>query len=608
VEYEGRLEEGGFDLILCDFSLPSFDGFSAFALAQERCPAIPFIFLSGAIGEEVAVKALKMGVTDIVSKDHLARLLPALYRALDEAEDRLCREQAEEQFRQIAENVADLIAILDREGRWLYNSPSYRAILGAPEALHGQDSFINIHPEDRARIRLTFQETIQGGLGNRMEFRFLLEDGSVRYIEAQSNVIRQGQGNLTQLLIVSRDITERKHSEERVSCIQAKLEQTNRDLTRRSEEIQSFYHTLSHELKTPLTSAGEFVSIVMDGLAGTLNPTQMEYLGIARESCDQLRVCINDLLDVTRLDTGKMTLELKPVSLPALIHRVVTMMGPVAAGKNIQLSPELEPGLREILLDEHRITQVITNLLNNALKFTPDGGTIRLKVGEDQARPDWVRVSLTDTGRGIAQDHLDRIFDRLYQIKDGDAATGQGIGLGLYICQELVDLHGGHISVESELGKGSTFTFALPRSHRAKRSRVLVIDDDDGMRKGLKQVLEGEEFSVTTADGGNAALQLMQGQLPDLILLDLEMPEMDGAEILRQIRKAWGYIPVILHTGYPDSNLMARALESSPFTLLAKPCGALQLMQAVRGLTQPTNLPGRNGCGCRVRESASSSA
>src|SRR4026209_2180935 len=100
VEYEGRLEEGGFDLILCDFSLPSFDGFSAFALAQERCPAIPFIFLSGAIGEEVAVKALKMGVTDIVSKDHLARLLPALHRALDEAEDRLCRGQAEEQFRQ----------------------------------------------------------------------------------------------------------------------------------------------------------------------------------------------------------------------------------------------------------------------------------------------------------------------------------------------------------------------------------------------------------------------------------------------------------------------------------------------------------------------------
>src|SRR5437667_861196 len=170
--------------------------------------------------------------------------------------------------------------------------------------------------------------------------------------------------------------------------VHAELEQTNKDLRHRNEEIQNFYHTLSHELKTPLTSAREFISIVLDGLAGPLNQTQSDYLGIAKESCDQLRACVNDLLDATRLETGKLTLELKPASLANLVQRAVATMAPMVTVKGIALREEIQPDLPDAPLDEHRMTQVITNLLNNAIKYTQPGGNIVVKVAEAPGRPE----------------------------------------------------------------------------------------------------------------------------------------------------------------------------------------------------------------------------
>src|ERR1019366_3597753 len=150
--------------------------------------------------------------------------------------------------------------------------------------------------------------------------------------------------------------------------------------------------TLSHELITPLTSAREFVSIVMDGLAGPLTKTQLEYLGIAKESCDQLRLYINDLLDVTRLETGKMRIEFQVVSLAALVERVVEMLAPAAAGEGISLSCDCQPDLPAVPLDQQRLQQVLTNLTTNALKFTPAGGQIRLSLCQAPMDPQCLQV------------------------------------------------------------------------------------------------------------------------------------------------------------------------------------------------------------------------
>jgi signal transduction histidine kinase/CheY-like chemotaxis protein len=426
-------------------------------------------------------------------------------------------------------------------------------------------------------------------VSNKAKFLELQEQGYVRYenlplesrdgrrhaVEFVSNVYPAGDRNVIQCII--RDITERQRSEEQLRASLKKVGDLN-------TEIQNFYHTLSHELKTPLTSAREFVSIVMDGLAGTLNETQLEYLGIAKESCDQLRLYINDLLDVTRLETGKMSIDFHPLSLAVLVQRVVEILAPAAAGKGVSLSCECGADLPAIPLDKQRIMQVLTNLTSNALKFTAAGGHIRLSVGEAPGDPECLQVNVHDTGRGVPHDQLELIFNRLHQVNpDAQAVESRnGLGLGLHICQELVHLHGGRIWCESEPGKGSTFSFVIPKQTMKRGAHVLVVDDDPGMREMLRLLLENNHFEVTTADGGSEALKRIGQQIPDVVILDLTMAGMDGPSTLKEIRMRWGLIPVIVYTGSPDGELMRKAIVSSPFTLLSKPCPPRQFIETVR--------------------------
>jgi len=238
--------------------------------------------------------------------------------------------------------------------------------------------------------------------------------------------------------------------------------------------------------------------------------------------------------------------------------------------------------LPDVPLDENRIVQVLTNLVNNAIKFTRPGGSIVVKAFKSPRDADLLQVSVCDTGCGIPKEEQERIFDRLYQIKTGDATTQQGVGLGLYLCRELVQLHGGNIWVESEPGQGSTFSFVLPRSQHLLQSNLLLIDDDPDMLAMLRDLLAAEQYNVRTARDGMEGLQEMHRQVPDVILLDLRMPNLDGPATLKEIRKNWGSIPVIVHTGFTDSDLMRQAMAFSPFTLLTKPCAANQIIETIR--------------------------
>jgi PAS domain S-box-containing protein len=229
-DFVAALERDGFDLILSDFTMPSFDGWSALEIARLKAPGVPFIFVSGTIGEEVAVDSLKEGAADYVLKDRLSRLPAAVRRAMREAQERAERRRIEEElrqrnelFRNITENVDDLVAVLDLDGRPVFNSPSYREILGDPRTLVGIDSFAEIHPDDRERIKGIFHETIRTGAGQRAEFRFLLQDGTIRYIESQGSVIRDKEGKVTNVVVVSRDVTERKAAEQTLVAAEAKF-------------------------------------------------------------------------------------------------------------------------------------------------------------------------------------------------------------------------------------------------------------------------------------------------------------------------------------------------------------------------------------------------
>jgi two-component system, sensor histidine kinase and response regulator len=240
------------------------------------------------------------------------------------------------------------------------------------------------------------------------------------------------------------------------------LVETNHELQARNSEVQQFYHVLAHELKTPLTAAREFVSIVLDGIAGPLNETQQEYLRYAKESCDQMTLGLNDLLDSTRLDTGKLCLRPRPMAIHSVIARAVASMTLQAQEKGIQLQQSIAPELPLVCIDEQRMAQVLTNLLSNALKFTPAGGEVMVRVSHDRQQLDRVLVAVSDTGRGIEPEQIEQIFSRLFQVRRDDTAIEGGLGLGLYISREVVRLHGGEIWVESMPGEGSTFSFTVP--------------------------------------------------------------------------------------------------------------------------------------------------
>jgi signal transduction histidine kinase len=215
------------------------------------------------------------------------------------------------------------------------------------------------------------------------------------------------------------------------------LEHTNDELRRRNEEIRSFYHTLSHELKTPLTVMMGFLSIVLDELAGPVNAEQRDYLKIARESCEQMTLTLDDLLDVARLETGKLKVSPKRVAIGEVVAQVVMAMQPMVQETGIRVGHEIAPNLPDVYIDEKRITQVLMNLLGNARKFTPPGGTITVRVHEDPQQPAQVQISVCDTGRGIPLEYCPYIFERLYQVPGEDTTSQGGLGLGLYICREL---------------------------------------------------------------------------------------------------------------------------------------------------------------------------
>ena len=599
-DFKTAMKREAFDLIISDYSMPQFNGLEALAFVREKHPGIPFVIVSGSIDDELAVESLKAGATDYVLKDRAARLVPAIRRALQDVEVNRRRNQAEIAHQEsealkgsIMDASLDCIIILDEHGKILEFNPTAVSTFGYSRAEIAGQLLVEkiIPPGSREQIREAMFQCLEHGdgslFGRRTEATGMRADGVEFPMEwAIVPLNLRGRHVFTAYL---RDITDSKLAQEKMKQVQAKLEESNRDLKRRNEEIQNFYHTLSHELKTPLTSAREFVSMVMDNLAGQVNPRQAEYLAIAKKSCDQMRMCINDLFDASRLETGKLALEFKPVLPGVLLKRVVASLAPKAAEKGVEILDEIEPDLAKAVLDEHRIVQVVTNLVNNAINHTPARGEICVRAHVVPGQPDWFQVTVEDTGCGIAAEQQERIFDRLYQVKTGDATSGGGIGLGLYLCRELVQAHGGSIWVKSATGRGSTFSFALPFDQEMLKLNVLVMDDDEALLEVTREFLQ-PEYAVRTSRDGVEGLKEMQRHAPDVVLLDLSMPNLDGPGILHEIRKTWGTsIPIIVYTAYSTTALMKQAMEYSPFTLLSKPCQGPQILETVRKTLRTSN-------------------
>ncbi|MBI4598049.1 MAG: PAS domain S-box protein [Candidatus Omnitrophica bacterium] len=380
----------------------------------------------------------------------------------------------DEHLRLILENVADLIAILDKHGKRLYNSPSYRHVLGDPSALQGTDSFGEVHPEDRARLKQTFEEVIRTGAGCRSEYRFVRADGSIRYIESQSDVIKDAAGVPDKVVVVSRDITERKRAEEEIKTAYENLKAMQAELIQ-SEKLASigqFAAGIVHDLKNPLGIVTTGLSLLkeMQRAGEPFGEQSAEAMALIEDSAKRATTMVHGLLSLARRDD----LVLSRDDLHAVIADAVAAVRNAKVPANIQLIATPSAASASAMIHREQMQQVLINLISNAIQAMPNGGTIRvatslstlpqpgpaggrrtvfLKPG-DQV----VHVDIADTGTGIPPEHLAKIWEPFFTTKP----RGEGTGLGLAIVRSIIENHHGVIDVESTVGAGTTFRITLP--------------------------------------------------------------------------------------------------------------------------------------------------
>lgn len=459
------------ELVLMDIGLDcGMSGIEA-ALAIRKQQDLPIIYVTANSDAHTVRRAATSGPFGFILKPFEDRELDTAIqiRMVKHEMDRRLLE-GERRFNATLTSIADGVIAVGGSGCIEFFNPVAETITGwqRQEVLGHKLTNVMLLRDDGTHHKGTdFFSSLHLPAGHGRVYKTALlvrRDGSDIPIEYHAAHIYDDHHRVTGTVISFSDIRARKLAEERIRRAQAELCRAHESLTHKHEELQKFYHTVSHELKTPLTSVREFTSLTLDELAGPITKTQREYLTIALESCDRMRTSINDMLDVTRLETGKMSLELALASIAELVRGVVTTFKPAAERNQIELRYLAAPGVPEIMMDGMRITQVVTNLLNNALKFTGEGGRVTVSVDVSATRPDHVEIVVRDTGCGISKAHLGRIFDRLYQVRDENSVSCQGLGLGLHICQELVHLHGGTIHAESEIGVGTAFCVSLPRA------------------------------------------------------------------------------------------------------------------------------------------------
>jgi PAS domain S-box-containing protein len=442
-------------------------------------------------------------------------------------------------------------------------------------------------PEDLPAVEATLQKAIDEKGRGSAEYRITMPDGSVRSVSSVERVVLDERGNVTRLIGVNMDVTERKEAEQA-------LEQSRKDRMRFQDEFLSH---VSHELRSPLTAIKQFTSILLGGSAGVLNTEQREYQEIVLKNIGQLQAMIDDLLEVTRLETGKLTVELDRVSVAEAVTDTLNTHQGTARAKGVTLSCDLPPDLPSAYADRTRLRQILIILLDNAIKFTPDGGAVQIRA-RLQPDPRFLFLEVADTGCGISPEVSERIFERLYQVSERIQASRKGLGLGLYICKELVTRQGGQIWVKRQMPRGSTFSFTLPvfpldNGMAPLLKSILIVDDDQGMIESLSDILSARRYAVSTADSGESAVSQVARRDFDVVLMDIKMPGLNGVEALHAMKQTNPAIKVILMTGFTSDELYQEARTASTLAVVPKPLDLGEVLDLVDRVAQSDSIAAR---------------
>jgi signal transduction histidine kinase len=343
-----------------------------------------------------------------------------------------------------------------------------------------------------------------------------------------------------------------------VVALYAELDERAEQLRRASELKTRFLSNMSHEFRTPLNSILALSRLLLDRLDGELTSEQERQVGYIRRSAESLLELVNDLLDLAKVEAGKVDVRATPFTVSSLFGALRGALRPLLVSPSAELIFDSADEMPELVTDEAKLAQILRNLISNALKFT-EKGEVRVRAQYD-VESKLAIFSVRDTGIGIAPEDQSRIFEEFLQVDTRLQKKSKGTGLGLPLSRSLADLIGGTIRVESVLGQGSVFTLAIPAvlagatavpSVVLSRKRVLVIDDDDTFRYILRQIIANEpRYEVLEADNGGDGLRLAKDERPDVIVLDLQMPHVDGFTVLQELNadRRTSIIPVVVST------------------------------------------------------------
>lgn len=511
--------------------------------------------------------------------------------------------QSELTNRTIIETIPDLLIQMDMEGRYLrmlagsgvrvipFNTPD------PPEVNNGL-------PADLAEQRMYYaKQAIETGSLQIYE-QIVTSENEQRYEE-----VRIAPLNDREVLIIIRDITDAKQVEfERLQ---------NEELIRATRLKDEFLANMSHELRTPLNVILGMTEGLTEQVLGNVNERQIKALKTIEKSGSHLLDLINDILDLAKIESGQIELDYQPTKVVPLCKSSLAFVSQQAITKHIQIETQWQNNLPDVLVDERRMRQVLINLLNNAVKFTMDGGQITLKVAltsQEDAQLGMrkhLQIAIADTGIGISPENIHKLFQPFIQIDSALNRKYQGTGLGLALVKRIVELHGGTVGLSSEVGVGSCFTIVIPcddvvptppelenqidlkselsQASHGKYFTILLAEDNEANIKMLSPYLEAYGYHLLFAKDGLEAISIAQKEQPDLILMDIQMPVMDGLEAIQKIRQIPSLVnvPIIALTALAMTGDREKCLEAGANDYLSKPIKLKQLTTIIKQILNP---------------------
>ncbi len=634
-------------VLLVDVCMPELDGFELASMIRShpRFQRTAIILVSSVMVDDAhRMKGYDSGAMDYVSVPifplilrSMVSVLAFLYRKTDaleklnrELEQRVAERTAqiewgaellrasEQRFRLLVENIQDYsILMLDPEGRVSnWNTGAERIYGYRTEEIVGRNISIFFPPEALAGGRPAKLLELAAREGHCQDEGWRLrKDGSAFWADVMITALRDSDGELLGFSKVMHDLTDRKRAEGERAILLRKAEQARREAEDANQMKDEFLAVLSHELRTPLNAITGWAHMLQVG--GLDEETKIKAVdAINRNSLLQARL-ISDLLDVSRIVSGKLRLELKPVDMSSVVQAALETVRPAAQAKEIQIDVALncEPG--HVRGDATRLQQIVWNLLSNAAKFAPKKGTIQVSLSQVNSH---IELMVQDNGPGIHPDFIPHIFEPFRQADSSSTRTHQGLGLGLAIVHNLAHLHGGTVHVVNRTGRsGAIFKVLLPvhaphlegadRDQRGytgkieepdwinsgsvlKNARILVVDDEADAREVLCLMLERCGVKVLMAASAGEAFEILQRDQPDVLVADIEMPVEDGYSLVRKIRmlapERGGNIGCIAFTAHAGAHDHTRLISAGFNRHVPKPLQPRELIAAINSLLKLT--------------------